>query len=229
MTNPVLSLSLTHTVLSLIYPHKFMSTLSIQLVEWSGDIGSDITFFLSEGTAYCTGRGEIMTPTDPPKDSSGSPVCIVKPDVGLSTPAVFKSLDYELLSTTDPDELKVSFLECGVTDIDDDKYINDLEAPAFSNLPQLAELKQDLQAVQGFSHVMMSGSGTSIFCIGEPADREAFDAKFGTREDLQVFFAEFIQRPKGEWYSRPGSDETKEEEEAVSDDEKDMTVFWTME
>ena len=36
-----------------------------ELVEWSGDLGSDITFFLSEGTAYCTGRGEIMTPVDP--------------------------------------------------------------------------------------------------------------------------------------------------------------------
>ena len=25
---------------------------------WSGDIGSDITFFFSSGTAYCTGRGD---------------------------------------------------------------------------------------------------------------------------------------------------------------------------
>ncbi|KAL9190869.1 hypothetical protein ACHAXT_000575 [Thalassiosira profunda] len=28
-----------------------------QLIEWSGELGSDITFFLSRGTAYCTGRG----------------------------------------------------------------------------------------------------------------------------------------------------------------------------
>ena len=27
---------------------------------WSGDIGSDITFFFTSGTAYCTGRGEIV-------------------------------------------------------------------------------------------------------------------------------------------------------------------------
>ncbi len=31
-----------------------------QLRLWSGDIGSDITFFFSSGTAYCTGRGEIV-------------------------------------------------------------------------------------------------------------------------------------------------------------------------
>lgn len=31
-----------------------------ELLLWSGDIGSDITFFFSTGTAYCTGRGEVM-------------------------------------------------------------------------------------------------------------------------------------------------------------------------
>lgn len=29
---------------------------------WSGEVGSDITFFLSSGTCYCTGRGEILHP-----------------------------------------------------------------------------------------------------------------------------------------------------------------------
>ena len=32
------------------------------LIEWSKELGSDITFFLSQGTAYCTGRGEIIEP-----------------------------------------------------------------------------------------------------------------------------------------------------------------------
>lgn len=32
------------------------------LIEWSKELGSDITFFLSKGTAYCTGRGEILEP-----------------------------------------------------------------------------------------------------------------------------------------------------------------------
>jgi 4-diphosphocytidyl-2-C-methyl-D-erythritol kinase len=27
-----------------------------QLIEWSAELGSDITFFLSRGTAYCTGK-----------------------------------------------------------------------------------------------------------------------------------------------------------------------------
>jgi len=31
-----------------------------QMLEWSGDIGSDISVFFSTGAAYCTGRGEIV-------------------------------------------------------------------------------------------------------------------------------------------------------------------------
>lgn len=29
-----------------------------QLIEWGAELGSDISFFFSRGTAYCTGRGE---------------------------------------------------------------------------------------------------------------------------------------------------------------------------
>lgn len=31
-----------------------------ELQEWSGEIGSDIPFFFSQGAAYCTGRGEVF-------------------------------------------------------------------------------------------------------------------------------------------------------------------------
>jgi 4-diphosphocytidyl-2-C-methyl-D-erythritol kinase len=172
-------------------------------VEWSADLGSDITFFLSRGTAYCTGRGEIMTPVDPPLPA-GTKLVIVKPNVGLSTPAVFKALNYDLLSSRDPQELLEAFRSKGVEGVDASCYINDLEPPAFQNLPELQNLKQELQQVQGFQHVMMSGSGTSIFCIGEPKDRKAFERDFGTRENLQIFFAEFINRPSEDvWFERP--------------------------
>ena len=30
-----------------------------ELLDWSGDIGSDVPFFFSNGAAYCTGRGEV--------------------------------------------------------------------------------------------------------------------------------------------------------------------------
>ena len=56
------------------------------LIEWSKELGSDITFFLSKGTAYCTGRGEILEPL--PTLSSTNEIYIVKPPIGLSTPGL---------------------------------------------------------------------------------------------------------------------------------------------
>lgn len=173
-----------------------------QLIEWSGELGSDITFFLSRGTAYCTGRGEVMSPIDPPLPS-GAKLSIVKPDLGLSTPKVFKALDYEQLSNEDPQSLCDTFLKDGVVSTDDKYYINDLEQPAFDCLPELRALKEELLGVEGFDHVMMSGSGTSIFCIGEPADNDAFVKEFDSREGVSVFSAAFINREEGCWFEDP--------------------------
>ena len=172
------------------------------MVEWSGALGSDITFFLSRGTAYCTGRGEIMDSIDPPLPS-GTKLCIVKPNVGLSTPAVFRALDYDLLSHLDADKTLLPAFLKGVDKVPDEYFINDLEPPAFKCLPELKALKEELLQVPGFDHVMMSGSGTSIFCLGEPENVEEFKKEFGSRKELQVFFSEFIHRPDGVWYSRP--------------------------
>lgn len=172
------------------------------MVDWSGALGSDITFFLSRGTAYCTGRGEIMDSIDPPLPS-GTKVCIVKPNIGLSTPSVFKALEYDKLSELDAKEVLLPAFLKGVDTVPDEYFINDLEPPAFSCVPELKALKDELLEVDGFEHIMMSGSGTSIFCLGEPSDKKAFESKFSTRDDLQVFFTEFIDRPEGVWFQSP--------------------------
>jgi 4-diphosphocytidyl-2-C-methyl-D-erythritol kinase len=172
------------------------------MVEWSAELGSDITFFLSRGTAYCTGRGEIMDSIDPPLPS-GTKLCIVKPDIGLSTPSVFKALEYDKLSTLDADtELLPTFLK-GIDQVPNEYFINDLEPPAFKCVPELSKLKEELLQVSGFDHVMMSGSGTSIFCLGEPDNMDDFQKQFVEREGLKVFFSEFINRPDGVWFERP--------------------------
>ena len=143
-----------------------------------------------------------MTPIDPPLPS-GAKLSIVKPDLGLSTPMVFKALDYNQLSKEDPEILLTTFLQDGVVRIDDKYYINDLEQPAFDCLPELKALKDELLKVDGFDHVMMSGSGTSIYCIGEPKDMSLFMKEFDTREGVSVFNTEFINRAEGIWFENP--------------------------
>lgn len=155
-----------------------------QLIEWSGEIGSDITFFLSNGSAYCTGRGEIMKFLDPLPPKT---LYIIKPEEGLSTPSVYKNLCLDKLIPQDPLQTLHSF-QTGAP-----HYYNDLEQPAFTMMPSLAILKQRLLEA-GFETVLMSGSGSSFFCLGK-----------GVLPPLPGFFvtkASFINRSDHDWYSK---------------------------
>jgi len=154
------------------------------LAEWSAEIGSDIPFFFSGGTAYCTGRGERLQFI---KSLQPTSVCIVKPSHGLSTPQVYGKLNLGDLPPRDPKAILDQFLQGHPL------YFNDLEAPAFSILPELKELKFELLK-NGFSTVLMSGSGSSFFCLG--------DGQLPNRAGLEYHSAAFINRNPGEWFSQ---------------------------
>ncbi len=121
---------------------------SEELQQWSAELGSDVPFFFSSGTAYCTGRGEFVQ--DLPHYRFDQKIEIVKPDEGLSTPDVYKAFDLEHSSKRDPEELLESFLAGRPI------FINDLERPAFQIMPSLKGIKEKYNAT-------MSGSGTAFF------------------------------------------------------------------
>ncbi len=166
-----------------------------ELLEWSGDIGSDISVFFSKGAAYCTGRGEIVEDVEPPLPLD-TPMLLVKPDVGLSTPQIFKALDLDGLSNEDP----LKLLErIGKEGCKDEICVNDLEAPAFGELPELLELKERLRRegeASGVASVFMSGSGSTIVQVGSDAVPEFVE------KDEALFRAKtrLITREKGKWY-----------------------------
>ncbi|MBA3815936.1 MAG: 4-(cytidine 5'-diphospho)-2-C-methyl-D-erythritol kinase [Parachlamydiaceae bacterium] len=153
-----------------------------QLIQWSGEIGSDIAFFLSQGTAYCTGRGEILRFLYPLQEKN---LCIVKPPYGLSTPLVYRNLDALNLPQRNPETTLSEFIEGQFP------CFNDLEIPAFAMMPELASLHSRLKSA-GFSEVLMSGSGSAIFCLGE-GDLSNFT-------DVACFQASFINRTNHDWY-----------------------------
>lgn len=153
-----------------------------ELSAWSGEIGSDITFFLSHGTAYCTGRGEILQPIAPLTKTA---LTIVKPSFGLSTPLVYSQLDAPNLPQRDPHIILKSFLD------GQPLYFNDLETPAFKIMPELANLKSYLQSL-GYSDVLMSGSGSAFFCLGTGTTPSL--------PDLSIHRAHFLNRSPNQWY-----------------------------
>lgn len=145
------------------------------LMEWSKELGSDVTFFLSGGTAFCTGRGEVIYPLPPLAEV---PFCtVVKPNFGLPTPDVFKAFNIN--------DRKIH----------NSYYYNDLESAAFLLRPALAQIKEDLLNA-GFTSVVMSGSGTSFFCFGEgviPSSLQSFPVHFVHRNPATWYPSPSIQ------------------------------------
>jgi 4-diphosphocytidyl-2-C-methyl-D-erythritol kinase len=184
------------------------------LLTWSGDIGSDISVFFSQGAAYCTGRGEVVEEVQPPLPLS-TPILLVKPPVGLSTPEIFKALDLGRRSTADPKALLEGLIQS--REVSPLLTVNDLEQPAFDRLPALKELKDRLAAVTNnnnnnsnsnkkegelaYDSVFMTGSGSTIVCIGSDEVPE-FLAEEPQYRDLFISPARFITRKPGEWYEK---------------------------
>lgn len=173
------------------------------LADIGAGLGSDVAFFFSPGTALCSGRGEAFTPVPrlPP-----AALYIVKPPVGLSTPAVFRALDLDGVSDADPDALLAALR----SSLYGAPVVNDLEAPSFALAPELADLKALLVGC-GFKRVLMSGSGSSFYCLGEPAQVGGLERALRAADltDVRVLRAMFINRraatveggpPGGDWY-----------------------------
>lgn len=143
-------------------------------------IGSDVAFFFSSGSAYCTGRGEIVENI---QLQAPRFFWIVKPPYGLPTPKVYGALDLSSLSSIPPKELLAQFLQ------NQPSYLNDLEQPAFTLQPELSAIKQKLIQT-GYTHVSMTGSGTAFFCSGQTLPPS----------DLQSWRVQTIQRDPFGWY-----------------------------
>lgn len=154
-----------------------------ELAVWSAGIGSDIPFFFSKGTAYCTARGEEV------RDLSALPsipLWLIKPKEGLSTPEVYRNVDIDKISRKNPEESLNNFLS-GRHD-----FFNDLEIPAFKVRPELGQFKQRLASL-GFDQVLMTGSGSCFVCIG--------DGKIPSNENLYCQKVNFLNREGNNWYN----------------------------
>ncbi len=131
------------------------------LHEIASSLGSDIPFFLIEGAAKATGRGEIIETIDSPPSL---PLLLLKPSFSVATPDAYKRwADSKPIPGIHYDAQPVGGIE----------LINDLERPVFEKHRFLAELKQWLLDRPETSAAMLSGSGASVFAVlKDSADAE---------------------------------------------------------
>ncbi|HUP59680.1 MAG TPA: 4-(cytidine 5'-diphospho)-2-C-methyl-D-erythritol kinase [Thermoanaerobaculia bacterium] len=135
-------------------------------------LGSDVPFFLVGGTAYATGRGEVLTPMAP---LSGIPLLLVFPDERVMTKDAFARIN----RYSQP---------LGIDAYRDfTHFTNDFEEPIFAMVPRLRALKQRLYDA-GATWAGMSGSGSTI--AGAFADAASRDRARSAFEDVRVESAE---------------------------------------
>lgn len=141
-------------------------------------LGSDVPFFLNPVISRCTGRGEIVTPVPELADWT-SPLVLIKPQFGVSTPTAYKGL------TCSRRHKNVSY---GAQQVDGITLINELERPVFAKFPILGMWKMWLLEQEGVRGALMSGSGSSLFALTEtPEQAQAIAARAKAELDPTLF------------------------------------------
>jgi 4-diphosphocytidyl-2-C-methyl-D-erythritol kinase len=150
-----------------------------RLTSMGHELGSDVPFFLTGGTAIGVGRGTEFYPLP---DLAEEPILVVSPGIHSATGPAYAALDRSLTftgSSRSINSFQAYLRAIGVARRAGPASAlsgNDFEAVVFRQHPQLpAILKRLLKA--GAVGARMSGSGSSIFAIFESGANRAHARK----------------------------------------------------
>ena len=132
-----------------------------ELSSMAAQLGSDVPYFLTPTICRCKGRGEIVTPV-PELAGWSSPIVLLKPAFGVSTPTAYKGLTCSR---------RLKGVSYGPQKVDGITLVNDLERPVFSKFPILARMKHWLLDQPGTRAALMSGSGSTMFALTETPEQ----------------------------------------------------------
>lgn len=119
------------------------------------EVGADVAFFLTGGTAWMEGHGEVISPLPP---LSGFSLGVVVPPFQLATAAVYRRWDE--LGEPVGEEVAARYLPPALRPFGELR--NDLTPAAVSLVAELADWMGEL-ARRWERPVLMSGSGPSLF------------------------------------------------------------------
>ena len=131
-----------------------------ELAQLGKQVGADVPFCIMETCALVKGIGERITPFAMPCDFH---ILLVKPAMGVPTGKAFSMLDFEKCDHPDCNEV-IHALQQGDLAQLSSVISNSLEYSAFQLVPEIADIKHQLQSM-GFEAVLMSGSGSTVFAI----------------------------------------------------------------
>lgn len=125
-------------------------------------LGADVPFFLTGGTAVATGTGtDLSGVVDVPKQY----LVVVTPNASVSTATAYAALNAPSLTSTDSVSiLSSSFTEPLSTNSSQWPLHNDFEGVIFEREPEIRRAKDALLAA-GAQNALLAGSGSSVFGI----------------------------------------------------------------
>jgi 4-diphosphocytidyl-2-C-methyl-D-erythritol kinase len=125
----------------------------------AAQIGSDVPFFFATPAAWCTGRGEIVTPLTPGRTLD---LLMIYPGVELATAAVYRGVSVPAKPASG-DEIRDAFAAGDVAAIGRSLH-NRLQPAAEKLCPPVADWQRELNRL-GPAGAAMSGSGSSLFAL----------------------------------------------------------------
>ncbi len=130
-----------------------------ELLELAVKIGSDVAFFLVDGSAVATGRGERVKKIN--CETDGYEVFLVVPNFGISTAEVYRK--FRLTNRGGVNKM-ASTVEggCKIGDIIT-RLHNDLEDVVLKEFDLLKKIKERM--IERFGCGLVSGSGSTVFSI----------------------------------------------------------------
>lgn len=128
----------------------------------AAQLGSDVPFFLSGGTALGTGRGEVITPWEAAPEMW---LVLAKPAQGLSTPAVYQSGKAEFSPGKKTAAFRGLLGEKSLPKIAGSLF-NSLQPAAFYLMPEVESLRNRMVEA-GALGALVSGSGPTVFGIAK--------------------------------------------------------------
>lgn len=147
-----------------------------KLCEIGLKLGADVPFCIRKGTMLAEGIGEILTPLTP---LTGVPVLLIKPDISISTPYVYKHLKLNELTYHPDNKAVISYIDDNDIKKIASSLSNVLEIVTIPENPIIDELKHYLTE-NGAIGSLMSGSGPTTFGIFEDmatAEKAYYKAK----------------------------------------------------
>lgn len=125
-----------------------------QLEKYAARIGADCPFFIRNKPVYATGIGDVFESVE--LDLSGWHICLVKPDIHVSTPEAYSLVKPSVSAFSLKDIVKRPVEEWCV------RMFNDFEKSVYAKYPRIGEIKRQLYD-NGAVFAAMSGSGSSVF------------------------------------------------------------------